>query len=240
MTGTEPATISPGIDRPTVTLLAYTEITDAACEVLVPNQDDWDVAEPDYLAELAGRACYQSFDRPNPKTATNADYLASVLGKGHESVVSHASATFYLTGVSRSFTHELIRSRWLSYSELSQRYVNAEDFRAVYPPAAGEKQRARIDRTMTYAVGAYEQDVQDYLADGLSRKEAREAARAHLPGCTETRIVVSGNLRAFRDLLRQRLSRHADAEIRRVAQELHAQLEEFAPATFADVAGWDT
>lgn len=230
MSATEAATASPGIDRPTVTLLAYTEVTDAALELLdAPGV----TTAPDHLAELAGRACYASFSRPNPKTAANADYLANVLGQGHESVVSHASASFYLTGVSRSFTHELIRHRYLSFSELSQRYCAADDFRAVYPPAAGLKQRARIDRTMAAGIAAYEQDVEDYLADGFSRKEAREAARAHLPGCTETRIVVSGNLRAWRNFLEQRLSPAADREIQAVARLLLADLVKLAPATFA-------
>src|SRR5258706_4986057 len=75
------------------------------------------------LAEFAGRACYQSWDKPNPATATNAGYLAHILEVGHLSVIEHGVATFYLTGVSRSFTHELVRHRHLSYSQLSQRYV---------------------------------------------------------------------------------------------------------------------
>src|SRR5690606_11765045 len=32
----------------------------------------------DELAEVAGRLCYQSWDRPNPKTATNEGYLANI------------------------------------------------------------------------------------------------------------------------------------------------------------------
>jgi thymidylate synthase (FAD) len=88
--------------------------------------------DPDILAEFAGRACYQSWDRPNPATATNQTYLAHILEVDHGSVLEHASATFYVTGVSRSLTHELIRHRaGMAYSELSQRFVNMEDAKAV-------------------------------------------------------------------------------------------------------------
>lgn len=224
-----------------VTLLASTQL------VLdpggLPNTDAWlavndGATSSDALAEFAGRACYQSWSRPNPATASTDDYLANVIALGHESVLAHASATFYVEGVSRSLTHELVRSRFLAFSELSQRYVNAEDFRPVYPPAANAHERGRIDAAMTFAVNCYSDAVEAHEGRGLTRKEARQAARAHLPLCTETKIVVSGNLRAWRDFLRQRLSPHADAEIRQLAEALLVELVALAPATFADAGEW--
>lgn len=65
----------------------------------------------DTLGEMAGRLCYESWDRPNPATATNAGYLANIIKQQHFSVLEHASATIYLEGVSRTLTHELIRHR---------------------------------------------------------------------------------------------------------------------------------
>ena len=86
------------------------------------------------LAEFAGRACYQSWRKPNPVTATNAGYLRHILEVGHLSVLEHGTVSFYLTGVSRSLTHELIRHRHFSYSQLSQRYVPEHDSQVVLPP----------------------------------------------------------------------------------------------------------
>jgi len=91
----------------------------------VPWETDADGGEA--LAEFAGRACYQSWKKPNPSTATNAGYLKHILEVGHLSVLEHGSVTFYLTGISRSLTHELIRHRHFSYSQLSQRYVPERD-----------------------------------------------------------------------------------------------------------------
>ena len=97
----------------------------------VPWTTDADGGEA--LAEFAGRACYQSWSKPNPRTATNAGYLRHILEVGHLSVLEHGSVTFYLTGVSRSLTHELIRHRHFSYSQLSQRYVPERDAAMVEP-----------------------------------------------------------------------------------------------------------
>ena len=79
------------------------------------------------LIEFAGRLCYESFNLPSEKTKTNSGYVQNVIGLGHESVLEHASVTFYIEGVSRSLSHELIRHRHLSFSELSQRYVDMKD-----------------------------------------------------------------------------------------------------------------
>ena len=86
------------------------------------------------LVEFAGRACYQSWSKPNPRTATNASYVRHIIDVGHFSVLEHASVSFYITGISRSCTHELIRHRHFSYSQLSQRYVPEHDSQVVAPP----------------------------------------------------------------------------------------------------------
>ncbi|ESV60919.1 thymidylate synthase, flavin-dependent [Mycobacteroides abscessus MAB_091912_2446] len=97
----------------------------AKTDFIAPPDIDWstDADGGPALVEFAGRACYQSWSKPNPRTATNESYLRHVIEVGHLSVLEHASATFYITGISRSCTHELIRHRHFSYSQLSQRFV---------------------------------------------------------------------------------------------------------------------
>ena len=70
---------------------------------------------------------------PTRRTATNAGYLRHILEVGHLSVLEHGSVSFYLTGVSRSLTHELIRHRHFSYCQLSQRYVPERNAAMVEP-----------------------------------------------------------------------------------------------------------
>jgi thymidylate synthase (FAD) len=209
----------------------------------VPWATDTDGGEA--LAEFAGRACYQSWKKPNPATATNAGYLRHILEVGHLSVLEHGSVTFYLTGVSRSLTHELIRHRHFSYSQLSQRYVPEKRAAMVEPeviasdPVLHEKFQAAAEAS----VAAYNDlltGLEERFADEpnptLRRKQARQAARAVLPNATETRIVVTGNYRAWRHFIAMRATEHADVEIRSLAVECLRQLQKAASNVFEDFA----
>lgn len=207
-----------------------------------PWRPESGVTSADALAEFAGRACYQSWDRPNPATATNAGYLDHIIEVGHESVLEHASATFYVEDVSRSLTHELVRHRHLSYSQLSQRFVD-EDRPDGYvtPPAVaaldgpdGELARSLVDQHDARSRVVYADLVQLLAKGGAQRKQARQAARCVLPNMTETKIVVTGNMRAWRHFIDMRATLAADVEIRELAVEVLRRLREYAPATFAD------
>ena len=68
----------------------------------------------------------------------------------------------------------------------------------------------------------------------LRGKQARQAARSVLPNATETRLVVTGNYRAWRHFVAMRATEHADVEIRRVAIECLRQLRDVAPNVFGD------
>ena len=195
----------------------------------------------DQLAELAGRACYESWHRPNPKTNENDTYLAHIIESEHFSVLEHASASFYVTGVSRSLLAELTRHRHLSFSVRSQRYVDESDFKYVFPPALTAPMKMsdpshRLVEVATVARNAYDILVDRLTAAGYERKKAREAARCVLPQATETRFVVTGNMRAWRDVLRKRMHYGADAEIQTLVWEILRQLQQIAPNTFQDFA----
>ena len=223
---------------PRVQLIAKTEFFPPA---EVPWSTDADGGEA--LAEFAGRACYQSWTKPNPATATNAGYLRHIIEVGHMSVLEHGTVTFYITGISRSLTHELIRHRHFSYSQLSQRYVPEKHAAMVEPSviAANPELHARFLAAADASVAAYNEllaGLEAHYADEpsatLRRKQARQAARAVLPNATETRIVVTGNYRAWRHFIAMRATEHADIEIRELAVECLRQLQKTTPNVFAD------
>jgi thymidylate synthase (FAD) len=217
----------------------------AKTEFAAPPDVPWstDAEGGQALTEFAGRACYQSWSKPNLKTATNAAYLRHIIDVGHFSVLEHASVSFYITGLSRSCTHELIRHRHFSYSQLSQRFVPERDSHVVLPP--GIEDDPELQQLFFAAADASRDAYATLLAKleakfadepnaVLRRKQARQAARAVLPNATETRIVVSGNYRAWRHFIAMRASEHADVEIRRLAIACLRQLADLAPAVFAD------
>ncbi|HEX6074845.1 MAG TPA: FAD-dependent thymidylate synthase [Micromonosporaceae bacterium] len=223
---------------PQVRLIAWTQFQ-------TPGEVPWstDAEGGQALAEFAGRACYQSWKKPNPATASNAGYLRHIIEVGHLSVLEHGSVTFYITGISRSLTHELIRHRHFSYSQLSQRYVPERDAAMVAPDVIASEPELldRFQAATDAALTAYNE-----LLEGLEkkfagvenatlrRKQARQAARAVLPNATETRIVVTGNYRAWRHFIGMRATEHADVEIRALAVECLRQLRGAAPNVFAD------
>ncbi|MDT0278377.1 FAD-dependent thymidylate synthase [Blastococcus goldschmidtiae] len=221
-----------------VQVVAQTQFTPPAD---VPWETDAEGGQA--LAEFAGRACYQSWSKPNPATATNAGYLRHILEVGHLSVLEHGTVSMYLTGVSRSLTHELVRHRHFSYSQLSQRYVPEHEAEMVEPAVIAEdpELHALFLASTEAALAAYDQllaGLEQRFADApnatLRRKQARQAARAVLPNATETRIVVTGNYRAWRHFVAMRASEHADVEIRALAIACLRELQRVAGNVFGD------
>ncbi|HEY9354662.1 MAG TPA: FAD-dependent thymidylate synthase [Nocardioides sp.] len=195
------------------------------------------------LAEFAGRACYQSWSKPNPATATNAGYLQHILEVGHLSVLEHGTVSFYLTGISRSLTHELVRHRHFSYSQLSQRYVPGDEAEMVEPDVIAEdpilhahfQQAVEVARRSYLVLKKGLEAKFEALPEGTGKKKAaRQAARAILPNATETRIVVTGNYRAWRHFIGMRATEHADVEIRALAIECLRQLQHEVDEVFGD------
>jgi thymidylate synthase (FAD) len=222
---------------PQVTLIAWSHFE-------APADVDWttDASGGEALAEFAGRACYQAWDKPNPATATNAGYLNHILEVGHLSVIEHATASFYITGISRSLGHELTRHRHLSFSQLSERYAPEHEPLIVEPEAiaADPELHKKFVAATEASVAAYN-DLLSGLDERvgnttLRRKQARQVARAVLPGATETRIVVTGNYRAWRHFIAMRATDHADVEIRALAIACLRHLQTLAPNVFHDFA----
>ena len=192
------------------------------------------------LSEAAGRACYMSYGKGRK---TNREFLGHLIEVGHGSVLEHAVWNFLVTGVSRSFTHELIRHRHFSYSQLSQRYVDESDSDFVEPDIISND--PELHRVWVEAVEASRRAYNALIAGlerlyaavpekTLRRKLARQAARSVLPNATETKIFVTGNARALRHFIELRGSEHADIEIRKVAVGMLRILQQESPSLFGD------
>jgi thymidylate synthase (FAD) len=194
------------------------------------------------LAEFAGRLCYMS--QHNPAKRETREYIENIKKQGHGSVLEHANYSVLMEGVSRSLSHELVRHRaGFAYSQLSQRYVDESQASFVVPPAiVGEEAleqawRAQVEAAQRLYVELVGQLMERYgwVADKVHRRKmAREAARAVLPNATETKIVVTGNARAWRTMLELRSSEGAELEIRRLGVALLRLFQREAPGFFSD------
>jgi thymidylate synthase (FAD) len=180
--------------------------------------------DPERLIESAGRLCWNTRD----KTGTVPDRIQRWLEVGHESMIEHASATFFIRG-SRAMTHELVRHRIASYSQRSQRYVREREPSYLVPPelsVAGDAAEVYAE-AMKSAWEAYGK----LLAAGLKP----EIARYVLPNACYTEIICTWNFRELRHIIKLRTSPRALPEIREVARRLRAIVREHAPEVFADL-----
>jgi thymidylate synthase (FAD) len=224
--------------KPTAKVIAYTKFLGVPDELMpkcgitqiIQSSQDYgsDLAR---LTECAGRTCYDSYGKGRSSEA----YHQHILEVGHGSVLEHASISFYLSGLSRGCTHELVRHRvGTAISQRSTRYVDESESEWCWHPliadALQEKQVGPtcLDLCQSSCRNAYSavvELVQAYLeakgTDRLAaRKQARGAARGVLGNALETALVWTANLRALRNVIEQRASVHADAEIRLLANAL--------------------
>lgn len=217
---------------------------------------EWDTNSPidelsggEYLAEFAGRLCYMSFGADldvgghktvNGRGGGNQAYLDNIRLQRHGSVLEHAVYTILVQGVSRSFSHEMVRHRaGFGFSQLSQRFVDESDICFIRPPdiaaySLAELAWARGCFSSIHAYGAIVEEMSNYLDVKRDKKRIRQAARSVLPNCAETKMVITGNGRAWRNFLEQRGSWHADEEIRAVALAVYKNLNEVAPNLVSD------
>lgn len=224
----------------------FTEAHRSFLEDFLPrNQRAWRETEAtaaERLVEFSGRTCYMSFgNRQSP--GTTAEYIQKLIRNGHESVLEHATWTVLLSGVSRAFTHQLVRHRiGFSYSQLSQQYHDESDTRFVRPaelaklPDIAEIWEKAINETKL----AYRKIIDGLVVSALSddRREAlrsmRSAARSVLPNATETVIVTTFNARSLRHFLAIRGNIIGDTEMRCVAAAWLEAIKPEGPTLFFD------
>lgn len=211
-------------------------ITESSVELLAitPNAED--------IIERACRTCYLSFHRYDPPKST-AELIVKILGKRHFSVLEHASATFRVTGGSRVFTHELVRHRFISPSQESQRYVSYADkpgrkkttsFQVVLPETIARAELADKSKTASElyekAVMACYELYEKLLDAGVPPEDARYI----LPNATVSQIVITANFRELRHFFCVRTNPRAHWEIRKIAIDMLRIMKKEAPITFGD------
>jgi thymidylate synthase (FAD) len=223
---------------------------DSFRDFLEMEKETWAKSEeasiPENIVEVAGRLCYMSFG-PRQFRKCNRDYIHNLIKQGHESVLEHVSWSFILTGVSRAFTHQLVRHRvGFSFSQLSQQYHDENDASFVMPnaiarfPHLAESWRRTVrqsKRAYQELLGFLETEAFHKLSS-LEKKEfhraVRSAARSVLPNATETKIFITANARAIRHFLAIRGGIPGDEEMRMVSALFLETLNQEAPALFSD------
>jgi thymidylate synthase (FAD) len=191
------------------------------------------------LIASAARLCYASDTSKIFEDKESKKFVERLITMGHMSPIEHASFTFYIEGVSRAFSHQLVRHRIASYSQRSQRYVAEDHFNYVIPPTF-EGKIIEIDGKEVKAADYFRETMglissrYATLNDALGRtgESSNEDARYVLPNACETKIFVTMNARELWHFFEERLCNRAQWEIRGVAHDMYKLASGASPALF--------
>jgi thymidylate synthase (FAD) len=183
--------------------------------------------------ERCGKVCYKSED--TIKDGSCNTFVKKILESEHESVVEHFAVTVRFT-CSRACSHQLVRHRIASYSQESQRYVNysrGKFGRQITFIKPLDFDSMSIEQQFKYKL-ALEDCEKAYLSlTELGLKP--QQARGILPNDTKTEVVVTMNLRSWRHFFKLRTDKHAQLEIRTLANNLLAEFKKNIPIIFDDL-----
>lgn len=176
---------------------------------------------PNALAQIGEYAgiCYNS----NLEEGTCIKRAISCKDKGHLATLRFAHATFHVSGISRTCSHQFVRSKHLDFLQRSQRYCNETETDFVVPPVSPDM-AAIITASYQTALVQYK----TLLAAGIKKEDARFV----LPNGGTTELIVTGNFQAWLDFIKLRADKHAQWEIREVAKIINNKLSEYAPGLF--------
>jgi len=208
-----------------VTLLAYTQIN-PALEQLPADLLAGRGSPQEDIIEFAARVCYRSTAR----MGHSPDFIAARIREGHEDIIEHAQATYFIEGISRACSHQLVRHRIASFSQESQRYTDlGENAEFVMPEAIANNPQARQvwDDVISRLEGAY----REFRKLGIRKEDARFL----LPNATTTNLVLSMNFRSLRHFFWLRCDKAAQWEIRDLATEMLRLIYPIAPSVFQDI-----
>jgi thymidylate synthase (FAD) len=180
--------------------------------------------------EYAARTCYKSHDKITKDSAKK--IVKYLIKHGHESQLEHVSVTFKVI-TDRAIQNEIVRHRiGTSFSVESSRYCNYGDkeLEFILPNLPKDKLDQWV-RIMTPQLEFCEQNYKYMLQKDFSP----QFARACLPLCLKTEMVITMNLRALRHFFKLRLTNGAHPDIIKLANKLLIALKKEIPIVFDDI-----
>lgn len=180
--------------------------------------------------ERCGRTCYQSFDHTAPDSAEK--FVCMIIKNGHESVLEHVSVTVdFITD--RGILAELTRHRLASYSVESTRYCNysKDKFNRELKFIKPVSLPAECESIWIGASEFAERSYFSMLRSGATPQEARSV----LPMSLKTEIIMTANLREWREIFNQRCDKAAHPQMRSLMIDTLKDFHNQIPVVFDDI-----
>jgi thymidylate synthase (FAD) len=187
--------------------------------------------DAEHLVADAARLCYADdevvkglFDFDNIDEVDDARMISNLVKMGHMSPLEKAKYSFFVQGVSRALTHQLVRHRMASPTQRSQRYVEHGDFDFVVPESVVSAGLEGRFIEMMGTIGNF----YDELRGGVPKEDARYV----LPNACETKIEIDMNAVSLLNVFNKRLCFRAQGEIRELAENMYDLVSEVSPNIF--------
>ena len=153
-------------------------------------------------------------------------WIRDAILHGYWSVLEHSVYTFSIEGISRVASHQLVRHRIASYTQMSHRFAKPVDeyYKPVTPPSVKKRNEEILQE-------AYRQAYENYyklLEAGVPEEDARYV----LPNGVNTNIVVTMNARELYNFFSLRLCSRAQWEIRAIAWKMLEEVKKVHPRLF--------
>jgi flavin-dependent thymidylate synthase len=156
---------------------------------------------------------------PEDELKEELEYISKTLRSSWEFV----DYTFQIVGVTRAFTHQLVRTRTASYAQQAQRVVDMGQFEHLVPDTVrGDPMKEDIWEA---AISSIQNSYQALQSLGVPNQDCRGL----LPTNVKTNIITKMNLRTLADLLGKRKNLRAQGEYADVARAMEACVLEVHP-----------
>jgi flavin-dependent thymidylate synthase len=152
------------------------------------------------------------------------DYMRGTIQSSWEFV----DFVFCIEGVSRAFTHQLVRHRHNSYAQQAQRAVDMTGFDYVTGPSI--KDNVTLNSIYDGAMGSISDTYNKLISAGANKQDARGI----LPTNISTNIIVKANLRSLHDMALKRLCVKAQGE----AQDVFRAMVDAVVAIYPEFKDW--
>ena len=185
---------------------------------------------PELTIAAAARSCVRNLDYELVCAELGHEdvqrILRSIIERNHHSPLEHATFTFAISGVSRVLTHQLVRHRIASHSQLSQQ--RTESSRLQFTTPLEIQQHPELAVEYQDMMKQCQELYRRFVRCGISKGSARYV----LPSAFNTRVVTTMNARSLLNLLAQRECEVEEWEFRQVALLMHDELMKVAPNIF--------
>jgi thymidylate synthase (FAD) len=195
--------------------------------------------------EVAGRTCYKSEDKITEDSSSK--FVSMIVNKGHLAMIEHYSISVKFV-CDRGVSHEIVRHRLCSFAQESTRYCNYSkdkfdnQLTFIIPEWIEEDVLLITNLRGYFCTDDYKEETVIWLKQMFDSEEyynkliqlgwQPQQARSVLPNSLKTEIVVTANLREWKEIFKQRCAPVAHTQMRELMIPLQEEFRNILPEIF--------